>query len=108
MAARILLLTREDTISGEACPLRATVDIRVEPALPEPVLIARLTEALEAAIGLGQSRYHLYRDEMPSRRAAVEEAARAALATTLEREGPELGGYQLSDFVLLALEAEAG
>jgi hypothetical protein len=100
---RVLLLSRVDSISGEACPLQATVDIQVEPPLPEPVLIARLTEALEAAIGLGQSRYHLYRDEMPSRRAAVEEAARAALATTLEREG-----HPLRAFVLVALEAEAG
>lgn len=89
-----LLLDRVDALTGAPFPLRAVV--RVTPALVDP---GAVIDALEGAIGLGQRRYHLHRDELPSRREAVEEAARSALAVALAREG-----QPLQEFALLVLE----
>lgn len=86
--AIVLVLDRPDALSGEPFPLRAVV--RITPPIPD---VSPVIDALEGAIALGQRRYHLYRDEMPTRRAAVEAAARTVLAE---------GG--LLDVVLLSLE----
>lgn len=89
-AVLVLVLDRPDALTGAPFPLRA--EVRITPPLPDagPVI-----DALEGAIGLGQRRYHLYRDEMPTRRAAVEAAARSVLT---EGQDP------LLDFELLSLE----
>jgi hypothetical protein len=89
-----LLLDRADALTGAAFPLRAVV--RVSPPLLDPRVAI---DAIEGAIALGQRRYHLYRDEMPGRRTAVEEAARGHLAAVLAQEG-----LPLHEFALLSLE----
>lgn len=91
-----LELTRPDAYSGEGVPLRAQVVVTLGGELPPEQLVHAVTEALEAAIGFGQSRYGILRDEMPSRRAAVEEAARAALETVLSREGATLRSFAVA------------
>jgi hypothetical protein len=95
----VLLLTRSDTLTGAPCPLRAAVRAVVEPPLAAPLLSAHVIDALEAAMGLGQSRYQIHRDEMPSRTRAVEDGARAALAASLAGDG-----HRLVDFALERLE----
>lgn len=94
-----LLSTRPDTLTAAACPLRVHVRVEVEPALPQAELVALLSDAVEAAIAHGQRRYGLYRDELPLRARAVEEAARAVVDDELGRRG-----HRLRQFAVISIE----
>jgi hypothetical protein len=88
-------LDAPDALTGAACPLRVTAHLTTAPPLDAATLAPPLVAALEAAIAHAQRRYHLYRDEVPSRAAAVEDAARGPLAEALARAGARLEGFEV-------------
>ncbi len=97
-APLVVTLDGHDALSGARVRLRAEVRATVAPALASGQLAANVVDALNAAIAHGQSRYGMYRDELPDRRAAAEAATRPALEAKLAQTG-----HQLRDFALVAL-----
>lgn len=95
MPALTVDLTRPDARTGAAFPLRATVRVEVAPPLPDARLAAWVVDALEGAIAHGQRRYHLDRDEVPTRLQAVEDAAREPLATAVAAAGARVTAFEI-------------
>jgi hypothetical protein len=98
-----VLLDRPDTLTGAPFPLRALVRLRTTPGAAPDACVTRIREALESAIAYGQGRFGMLREEMPSRLAAVEDAARGALETALHR-----ASYRLDAFELVELTPAGG
>lgn len=103
MTAPTLLvhLNRTDAITGARAPLRARARLRTTPEATDAMCVEWLRDALESAMMFGQDRYGILRVEMPSRRSAVEDAARASLEYTLARAAHRVEGFEL-----VSLEAD--
>lgn len=90
-----VVLDRTDEFTGARTPLRASARMRTTPEATDAVCVEWLQGALESAVMIGQNRYGILRVEMPSRRSAVEDAARASLDYTLARTGHRLEIFEL-------------
>jgi hypothetical protein len=90
-----VLLDRPDTLTGAPFPLRALVRLSTTPEASPGPCETWIREALESAMGYGQGRFGMLREEMPSGRAAVEDAARGALETALHRASHRLDAFEL-------------
>jgi len=92
-----ILLDRIDELDGARVRLRALVEVKASGSVSPQTCTALVRDALVAAFGLGQQRYGILLVEMPSRKSAVEGAAKDLVALGLARVGGTLERFELAE-----------
>lgn len=90
-----IVLDRIDELDGAQVRLRVCVEVEASGSVGRDACTALVRDALVAAFGLGQQRYGILLVEMPSRKNAVEGAAKDLVALGLARVGAMLERFEL-------------